>query len=148
MASLKAPPNESCPRCWEGHEYFWYLHLYEFDVELARKFVDDDREPVEVDEESVRLSVEESVLYECHVNHVDPTIPGIITHVFYPAESGERIHAHVLIDGHHRAARCMKENRPFFAYLLSEEESIAVLVKSPEMAAADADSPVLAGATR
>ncbi len=137
MSTAELSRNESCPRCWgeEKHEYFWYLHLYDFDVEVARRFVADGREPVEVEEDSVRHSVENSVLYESHVGHVDASFPGIIAHVFYPAESGERIHAHVLIDGHHRAARCLREDRPFFAHILTEEESVAVLVKSPEMVA-------------
>jgi SAM-dependent methyltransferase len=41
---------------------------------------------------------------------------------------------HRLIDGHHRAARCLEEGTPFVAYLLSEEESRAVLLRSPDPA--------------
>ncbi len=122
-----------CPRCRGGHEYYWYLGLYEFDVDKARGLATDGREPVEVEEESVRLSVRDSEMDEAHVGHVDPRFPGIIAHVQYQDEGGQMLRGHVLIDGHHRAARCLREGRPFLAYLLTEAESEAVLVGSPEV---------------
>jgi hypothetical protein len=135
MASDVETPahQDDCPRCKhrEG-EYYWYLGLYEFDVDRARALVADGREPVEVDEESVRVSVKESEIHPQHVDHVDPTIPGIIAHVFYPTEDGEEVHAHLLIDGNHRAARCLRDGLPYFAYVLSEEESRAILMLSPD----------------
>src|SRR5262249_11528149 len=122
-----------CPRCRSGRETFWYRFggRYEFDVDKARALAGDGREPVEVEEESVRVEVESSELDECHVPPVDASIPGLIAHVWYPARPGEEWHGHLLIDGHHRAARCLREGRTFRAYLLSEEESRAVLLCSP-----------------
>jgi hypothetical protein len=128
--------SAECPRCKSGHEYFWYLGLYDFDVDRARELVADGREAVEVEEECVRLSVAESEMCEPHVQHVNPAYPGIIAHVRYRADDGEWLRGHVLIDGHHRAARCLQDGRPFFAHLLTEQESLAILVKSPELTAA------------
>jgi hypothetical protein len=105
--------------------------LYEYDVDQARALVRDGREPVEVEVESVRHSVASSTIDDFHVPHVDPTIPGVIAHVQFHVDSGECVKGHLLIDGHHRAARCLKEGRPFFAYLLNEAESEAILLRSP-----------------
>jgi hypothetical protein len=126
--NLKAPEHRQQRR---GRETFWYMGLYEFDVDQAIALVGDGREPVELDEESARASVEQSALNEAHLPNVDPTVPGIIAHVSY-REEGEVLHGHVLIDGHHRAARCLREGRPVLAYLLSEDESEAVLLRGPE----------------
>jgi hypothetical protein len=40
----------------------------------------------------------------------------------------------VLIDGNHRAARCLRDGLPFRAHLLTEAESEAVLLRSPATA--------------
>jgi len=126
-------PVSDCPRCQRSREFYWYLGLYDFDVDKARQFVGDGREPVEVEEDSVRVAVDRTHMDEAHVAHVNPVYPGIIAHVRYRTEEGELIKGTVLIDGHHRAARCLQLQRPFFAYLLTEEESLSILVKSPEM---------------
>lgn len=94
--------------------------------------VADGREAVEVEEDSVRASVHDSVIHDAHIDHVDPSFPGIIAHVFYRTEEGESVQAHVLIDGNHRAARCLREGRPYHAYLLTEEESRAILLLGGE----------------
>jgi hypothetical protein len=111
-------------------------HQYLFDVDLARELVQDGREAVEVEEESVRFSVETSVIDSEHVKHVNPKYAGIIAHIWYRTAEGETIAAHLLIDGHHRAARCLQLGLPFNAYLLSEEESREILLRSPESDAA------------
>jgi hypothetical protein len=115
-----------------SREVYWYMGLYEFDVDAARELVEDGRESVEVDEESVRASVESSEINESHIANVDPTIPGIIAHVRYQTDEGRIFQGHVLIDGHHRAARCLRDNRPFEAFILSQEESEEVLTRRPE----------------
>ena len=104
---------------------------YKFDVDMAWTFAEDGREPVEVEEESVRISVEKCIINEGHVAHVEPQYPGLIAHVEYHEENGETIRGHLLIDGHHRAVRCLRENKPFYAYLLTEEESAAIVVRAP-----------------
>lgn len=115
-------------------ETFWYFHeLYVFDVDKANELTADGREPVEVAEESVRMSLaERAKLTPEHIARVDPARPGIIAHVHYRTDEGEVFKGHVLIDGNHRAARCLELDRPFFAYLLSEEESRDILIRSPE----------------
>lgn len=130
--------STGCPHCRSGPETYWYMkHRYLFDVDLARQLVQDGREPVEVDEASVKQSVEWTVIHPEHVKHVNTDYPGIVTHVWYPLENGERVHGHLLIDGNHRAARCLQEGIPFFAHVLTEEESLQIVLKCPEMAAVE-----------
>jgi len=105
---------------------------YIFDVDKANRLIRDGREPVVVEEESVRYCTEKTEVNPEHVPHVDPTRPGIIAHVQYRSEEGEVFRGHVLIDGNHRAVRCLQLDRPFFAFLLSEEESQAILLRRPE----------------
>jgi hypothetical protein len=137
MATTKKSSKSDCPHCRSGPETYWYLeHKYLFDVDLARKFVQDSREPVEVDDESTRKSVRWSVIYPQHVGHVDTKYPGIITHVWYTQPDGGRLHGHLLIDGNHRAARCLELGIPFYAQLLTEEESMKILLKSPDLLSA------------
>ncbi len=129
--------NTECSHCVDGPETYWYMaHKYLFDVDYARQLVSDGREPVEIDDESVQHAVETSVINEAHLAHVKTEYPGIIAHIWYTTEDGEVIHGHLLIDGHHRAARCLQLGLPFFATLLSEEESRTVLLKSPSPVAA------------
>jgi glutamate-1-semialdehyde 2,1-aminomutase len=133
MPQLEAVAIKECRRCKRGKETYHYLdRSYEFDVDKARAFVQDGREPVELEDESVRASVAHSDIDEEHISHVNTTYPGIITHLFYRTEDGAEVQAHLLIDGNHRAARCLQENRPFFAYVLSEEESRSIVIRSPD----------------
>lgn len=137
MTTTIQSKRSDCPHCRPGPETYWYMdHKYLFDVDLARKLVQDGREPVEVDDESTRKSVRWSVIYPQHVQHVNTEFPGIITHVWHRQPNGERIHGHLLIDGNHRAARCLELGIPFFAHLLTEEESVRILLKSPELVSA------------
>jgi hypothetical protein len=99
---------------------------------MARELVRDGREPVEVDEDSVRTSVAGSEINKNHISRVDPTVPGIIAHVRYQTDDGHVFRGHVLIDGHHRAARCLAEKRPFEAYILTPAESENILNRGPD----------------
>lgn len=127
-----AAVETDCPHCVSGRETFWYMaHKYLYDVDLARTLVRDGREAVELDDESVKHSVDTSVIHAGHLPHVNTEYPGIIAHITYCTETGEMIRGHVLIDGHHRAARCLQLEIPFYVYLLTEEESEIVLLKSP-----------------
>ena len=112
-------------------EVYYYMGLYEFDVDHARELIQDGRQPVEVEPEDVQHSVDLSRIHQRHVRHVDPRIPGIIAHVEYVTREGEELKGHVLIDGHHRAARCVKEEKPFRAFILSEQESRRILLRRP-----------------
>ena len=108
-----------------------------FDVDLARRIVSDGRSPVELDRDDMQFSLERCEVNFNHVPHVDPTIPGIVSHVFFP-QDGEIIQGHVFIDGHHRAARALQLNQPFFVHVLSEEESRRIVLRSPELTAQSA----------
>jgi len=124
--------KSTCRNCASGPETFWYMaHKYLFDVDHARRLVADGRESVELDEDDVKFSVETSEINHAHLPHVNTKYPGIIAHIWYQTEAGEMIHGHLLIDGHHRAARCLQLGIPFNVCLLSEEESEAILLKSP-----------------
>ncbi len=69
---------------------------------------------------------------EVHLGHVDPASPGICT---------RRFGGLVLLDGIHRAVRCVAEERVFFAWELSYEESLRCLVQQ-QVAARDAEAIV------
>ncbi len=125
--------KKQCKNCRGGPETFWYMkHSYVYDVDLARLYTSDGRETVELDPDDVRTSVAESDINDEHIDHVDPSIPGIVAHVIFQDPSGELLNGHVLIDGHHRAARCLREGRPFEVYLLTEEESVAAMQTCPD----------------
>jgi hypothetical protein len=114
-----------------GRETFLYMdRQFVFDIDRARRIVSDGRKPVQLDEEDVRFAVKTSHVNRNHVPHVDPSIPGIISHVFYP-QDGEIIQGHVFIDGHHRAARALDLNQPFFVHVLTEDESRQIVLESP-----------------
>ncbi|MBX7106554.1 MAG: hypothetical protein K1X57_20935 [Gemmataceae bacterium] len=125
-----------CPNCRDGAQNFHYYAGGEFifDVDRARRLIDDGREPIELDETTMLENIESSELDECHIAHVDPTVPGILAHIWYRDESGMYVHDRLLIDGHHRAARCQREGRPFAVYVLDETESRAILRKCPKVA--------------
>ena len=144
--TLQASPAE-CPICAaRGKETFRYWKKrYVFDVDRAREFVGDGREPVELDEADVRFSLEKVRINNEHTKHVDPCIPGIVAIVFYENDDGTRVSGHRLIDGHHRAARCLELGMPYHAYLLTAEESAAVLIKGPRNPALGTSERAAAG---
>lgn len=124
--------REECPHCVDGAESFRYFGgAYKFDVDLAREIVQDGRDRVELTPDDVKYSVDMSRIYPQHLEHVDTKYPGIIAHVWGPGKGGRWLHGHLLIDGHHRAARCLQLGLPYFVYLLSEAESETVLIRGP-----------------
>ncbi len=133
--SKSGTKKRGCSVCQaSGPETYQYLReTFIFDVDLARRIVLDGREPVELDEADIRYCVDNSRIHEHHVPHVDTRYPGIIAHLFHTAENGEQVHGHLLIDGNHRAARCLQLGIPYQVYLLTEAESTQVLVKAPGM---------------
>ena len=128
--------DKDCSRCSrEGGEAFrCYRNSFKFDVTLARDIVADGREPVELDPDDIRYSLDRCEINEKHIDHVNEMIPGIVSHVFFPDADGEVHHAHRLIDGHHRAAKCLRMGIPFYVHVLSEEESIRILERGPDEA--------------
>ena len=125
--------NAKCPQCQEGPEYYRMLfNTYKFDVDLARSMVADGRSSVELEPEDVVHSLEWARIHRPHLNHVDTRYPGIVAHYWHKM-GDEILHGHVLIDGHHRAAKLHEANQPFFVYLLSEDESRRVTLRSPAL---------------
>lgn len=59
-----------------------------------------------------------------HVEHVRSDKPGIIAYVSHV--KGVRW---ALIDGNHRATKCLYENRKFTAYILTPKESEKVIIR-------------------
>ena len=132
MAS--AGPVKGCPHCKPGSETFRYLRRkFVFDVDRARKIVSDGREPMELDPSDVQKCVDDTRIYDEHVAHVNVEYPGIVAHLWFPTEDGQIVHAHRLIDGHHRAARCLQLGRPFLVHVLSEAESRKITLTAPKL---------------
>ena len=124
--------DESCPHCIGGEEtYGYYKRSWVYDVDRAREIVSDGRDAVELDSDDVRYLVDSSRIYAMHLDHVDTQFPGILAHLWGPGADGAWEHGHLLIDGNNRAARCMRDGLPFFAYLLTEEESEQILNRGP-----------------
>ena len=127
-SSRNRPSKESCPHCIGGAETYGYLkRTFVYDVDLARKIVSDGREPVEMETADVAYCVDNGRIHEQHLDHVEPKYPGILAHLWGPGEGGNWEHGHLLIDGNHRAARCLRDSLTFRAYLLTEDESEQIL---------------------
>jgi hypothetical protein len=121
-----------CPQCQEGPEYYRMLFgQYKFDVDLARSIVSDGRAAVELHPDDVQHALEWAEIHEPHLAHVDTQYPGIIADYWYREPNGELLHGHVLIDGHHRAAKLHGARQAFFVHVLTEEESRRVTLRSP-----------------
>jgi hypothetical protein len=41
------------------------------------------------------------------------------------------LHGNTLIDGHHRAARCLQDGLPYYVYVLNQLESQQILIHGP-----------------
>ncbi len=136
MSQHKIIPPSECARCQlnaeDGGEVFYHRKkTYKFDVDLAIQIVSDGREPVEVDDDSLRNTLLKTEVDEQHLPHVNIGRPGIIANVTYHLDDGRTVTAHVLIDGNHRAARSLQEGRPFSVYLLTEDETARTLLRRP-----------------
>lgn len=124
----KKQDRDDCPHCATGAETYGYLkRAYVYDVDLARKIVSDGREPVELERDDIAYCVDNSRIHKQHVDHVNTKYPGILGHLWGPGVGRIRVHGHVLIDGNHRAARCLRDGLTFKACLLTEEESEQIL---------------------
>lgn len=129
---IKPLVDETCPHCsHEAEAYRMYSNAYKFDVDMARAIVSDGREPIELEPDDVIYALEKSHIYPQHLAHVDTQYPGIVAHYWGPDESGMILHGTRLIDGHHRAARCLQLGIPFFIHLLTEVESLEITMRAP-----------------
>ncbi|MCE9604982.1 MAG: hypothetical protein K8U03_08780 [Planctomycetia bacterium] len=134
--STRTVAPKHCSICnASGDETFRFLRkTFIFDVDLARKLTQDGREAVLLDRDDVRYAVDSSIIHEQHVPHVDVRYPGIMARVRYTETDGSIVTGDVLIDGHHRAARCLQMHRPFTVYILTYEETDRVLKIRPDAA--------------
>lgn len=130
-AKVKSKTEENdCPHCVGGEETYGYLkRAWVYDVDHARRIVSDGREAVEIEPDDVAYCVDNSRIHEQHLDHVNPIYPGILAHLWGNGQDGTIEHGHLLIDGNHRAARCLRDKLPFKAYVLSEEESERILLR-------------------
>lgn len=130
--SMEHVAGDECPHCVSGPQSYRMLYdTYKFDVDMAIAMVQDGREVFELPEEDVRHSLDWSEIHEQHLAHVDMRYPGIIAHYWYEEADGTILHGHVLIDGHHRAAKAHADGLPFQVVVLSEEESRRITQRSP-----------------
>lgn len=122
--------TSGCPHCVGGPESYGYLKsAWLYDVDEARRIVSDGRMPVDMDIDDVDYCVQNSRIYTQHLDHVNTIHPGILAHLWGRSPQGAIEHGHLLIDGNHRAARCLRDRLPFQAYLLTEEESEQILLR-------------------
>lgn len=133
--TVMAPP---CPTQAEQHEappdretFRFMSKKYVFDITKALETVGDGREPVELDDDDVRFSLKKVAINREHLKSVDISRPGIVAVVHAFDANGVMVKGHRLIDGHHRATRCLELGVPFSVYVLSEKESVEILERSP-----------------
>jgi len=114
----------------EVYQFWDELDVYLFRNDMAKQMAAGGRSTAPIAAESLLHLLGMNYFDEAHLGHVDPAQPGIFT---------RRFGGLILLDGIHRAVRCLAEKRPFFAYELSYEESLACLVQQ-EVSAKDAET--------
>ena len=90
-----------------------------FDVEKAKQIAAGGRRPVFVPADALAQFLAASHYEEAHLPHVDPDSPGIL---------GQRFSGLFIVDGVHRATRCLHEQRDFHACVLTQQETLSCLV--------------------
>lgn len=129
-----------------GSETFNFLkRSFVFDVDKARKITQDGRRPVEVDRDDVLHAVDTARIYIEHVPHVRLEHPGIIARMRVTGADGSTMEGDLLIDGHHRAAKCLQTGVPYRAYLLTVEETDRVLKKRPDRSSSKKSAKTTSG---
>lgn len=81
---------------------------------------------VKIDLEEMAKMIARATINAEHLSNVDPDSPGIGTPIIIDDGSI----AYVLIDGHHRCARSLQENKPYNVYLLSDSASQSCIIRS------------------
>lgn len=90
---------------------------FTWNVEQASRLASQDVFELDIEQTSRFLQV--TVNEPLHYDHIDPTIPGIVAQV--PIELPDPLL--VMIDGGHRAGRCLRDKLPFSVRFLEPEES-------------------------
>ncbi len=120
------------PGTVEIYQYRDEMDVYIFRNDTAKQLATGSRTVTSISAEPLMHLVGMNYFDEVHLGHVDPASPGICT---------RRFGGLVLLDGIHRAVRCVAEERAFFACELSYEESLKCLVQQ-QVAARDAEAIV------
>ncbi len=92
---------------------------YTFNINIAKQLAVGKRNASAIEGKSLVSLLALNYFDETHLGHVDPAVPGIFT---------RRFGGLVLLDGIHRAARCIIDERPFLAFELRYEESLQCLL--------------------
>jgi hypothetical protein len=134
-ASQRCRARKLCRVCGKtGEETFRFLRrTFIFDVDRAREITQDGRERVELDRDDVLFAVDTSRIYIEHVPHVQTRFPGIIARVRCTTNEGKTLEGDLMIDGHHRAAKCLQDGKPFQVVRLTVEETDAILITRPDL---------------
>ena len=106
------------------------LDVYLFRNDMAKQLAADGRSAAPIAAGALLHLVGMNCFDEAHLGHVDPAQPGICT---------RRFGGLILLDGVHRAVRCLAEKQPLLIYELSYEESLACLVQQ-RVSAKDAET--------
>ncbi len=123
---LPCPSVDQCSECEgrkQGFQIFtipYNQNLMAWDVELAWALCADGRNAIRLHSTYVDEMLRVNRYNPVHLDHVDPAKPGIACVLDYTDDSAPVL---CLIDGTHRAARSVRDNAPFFVYLLTPEES-------------------------
>ena len=122
----QAAPQPECDVCRErrhGTQEMLQIReefdTYTFDINIAKQLAAGKRNASAIAGKSLASLLDANDFDENHLGHVDPAVPGIFT---------RRFGGLVLLDGIHRAARCIIDQRPFLAFELSYEESLYCLL--------------------
>lgn len=133
MGIIDHPACEKCEMHRRPGDECCRIVSIHWNVSKAKRLVSDGRTPIAqpVDVLKAAFSREEQLptgeivtllgfyVHAEHVAHVDPDSPGIAAFA---------LDSYILIDGHHRVARCLQLGRPTFdVYFLTKKESDAVL---------------------
>jgi hypothetical protein len=113
----------------EVYQFWDELDVYLFRNDTAKQMAADGGSAAPIAAESLLHLLGMNYFDEAHLGHVDPAQPGIFT---------TRLGGLILLDGIHRAVRCLAEKRPFLAYELSYEASLDCLVQQ-QVSAKDAE---------
>jgi hypothetical protein len=126
LGAIVDPACAACRGRREGIQIYSSIRLKDkvrmaWDVELALQLVSDGRTCVTVHPALLNEMLRVNQVDPGHLDHVDPSIPGIACVVDYTPRSEPIV---CLIDGSHRAARCRRDGLPFRACALTAEESL------------------------
>jgi hypothetical protein len=128
--------HNDCSRCpvigaedVGGDESYNLLSL-RFSICIAQQLTRH-HQPILVEPESLRRWISNTRIDHEHVGHV-PLKAGPGLQVTLPAGCGKPI-----IDGNHRAARALLEDRDFYVYVLNEQETLELLRRSMDATTAD-----------